>query len=86
MNVAYHAKQLGLRSQMISRIGDDLAGSGLLGLFEQQRVSTRFIQVDPDFSTGTVNVSLTRTERPAMLSCSLQPGILSIPTTPCPIR
>lgn len=58
MNVACHANQLGLRSQMISRIGDDGPGHELLALLNSKGVSTRFIQADPNFSTGTVNVIL----------------------------
>lgn len=58
LNVAFHAQQLGLRSQMISRVGSDGPGRELLSLLDSKGVSTRFIQTDPNFSTGTVNVSL----------------------------
>ncbi len=58
MNVAFHANQLGLRSQMISRIGDDELGRELLAFLDKKGVSTHLVQADHTFPTGTVNVVL----------------------------
>lgn len=58
MNVAFHANQLGMRSHMISRIGNDALGHELLGFLNEKGVSTRLVQVDETFPTGIVNVVL----------------------------
>ncbi len=58
MNVAFHANQLGLRSQMISRVGDDAHGHELLDFLAKKGVSTHLVQTDHTFPTGTVNVVL----------------------------
>lgn len=58
MNVAFHANQLGLASKMISRVGDDPLGSELLDFLNQKGVSTQFVQLDTQFPTGAVNVTL----------------------------
>lgn len=58
MNVAYHANQLGLRSLMVSRIGNDELGHELLDFLDEKGVATRFVQQDDDVPTGVVNVHL----------------------------
>lgn len=58
MNVAYHANQLGLRSLMVSRVGQDALGSELLDFLDDKGVATRFVQQDGAMPTGTVNVRL----------------------------
>lgn len=56
MNVALHLKQLGLNSQMISRVGTDEHGKKLRKFVEGYGLSTRLIQVDADHQTGIVAV------------------------------
>jgi len=58
MNVAFHANQFGLRSLMVSRVGNDELGHGLLDFLDEKGVSTRLVQADETFPTGIVNVVL----------------------------
>lgn len=58
MNVAFHVNQLGMRSKMISSVGDDELGKELIRFLENKGVSTSLIQTDPTFPTGIVNVVL----------------------------
>jgi fructokinase len=58
MNVAFHANNLGLSAQMISRVGDDLLGAELLGFLNEKGISTRHIQFDDTYPTGIVEVTL----------------------------
>jgi fructokinase len=54
MNVAYHLKKLGTNPAMISKIGTDNYGKGLVDLLEANTVATEFLQVDYDHPTGLV--------------------------------
>jgi fructokinase len=54
MNVAYHLKKLGTNPAMISKIGTDNYGKGLVDLLEANTVTTEFLQVDYDHPTGLV--------------------------------
>lgn len=56
MNVALHLKQLGLNSQMISRVGTDEHGKKLREFVEGYGLPTKLIQIDADHQTGTVTV------------------------------
>lgn len=58
MNVAYHANQLGIHSQMISKIGNDDLGKALLNFLNKKGVATNLVQTDYTFPTGIVNVKL----------------------------
>lgn len=58
MNVAYHANQLGIRAQMVSKIGKDELGSSLMDFLSGKGISINLIQTDYTFPTGTVNVAL----------------------------
>lgn len=58
MNVAFHANQLGLQTQMISRVGNDENGRELLAFLNDKGVSVQFVQTDPVYPTGVVNVVL----------------------------
>ena len=58
MNVAYHANNFGLKSKMISRVGNDDLGKELLAFLKEKGVSTDLIQTDHTFQTGVVNVTL----------------------------
>ena len=58
MNVAYHANQLGISAQMISKIGKDDLGTELIDFLNQKGVDTSLVQTDDSLSTGTVNVTL----------------------------
>ena len=58
MNVAFHAKQLGIATQMISKIGKDDLGKDLIDFLSQRNVDTSLIQTDDTYSTGRVKVTL----------------------------
>jgi fructokinase len=58
MNVAFHTHQLGMKSTIISKVGNDQLGGSLTQLLKEKGISTSLIQQDYTFATGTVNVSL----------------------------
>ncbi len=58
MNVAYHLNGLGLKTHIISRVGNDTLGIELLGFLNTKEVPTSFIQIDNGFQTGVVDVIL----------------------------
>ena len=55
MNVAYHLKKLGEQPALISRLGRDDFGKGLVDILIEQGLSTDFIQWDEQHQTGIVN-------------------------------
>lgn len=58
MNVAYHLQTLGFQAGMISKVGNDKLGAELKEFLAEKGVSTRLLQTDMTFPTGTVNVQL----------------------------
>jgi fructokinase len=58
LNVALRLASLGVKAQIISRIGNDKIGKELLEFIKENGVSTNTIQVDETFSTGEVLVQL----------------------------
>lgn len=54
MNVAYHLKKLGTEPMMLSKIGTDDYGKGLVDMLATNHVSTDFLQVDYTHPTGLV--------------------------------
>jgi len=57
MNVALNLKQLGLESQMISKVGDDRPGKELLAYLKDRGVNLDLVAVDSDLPTGKVIVN-----------------------------
>lgn len=57
-NFAYHAAALGDEGVVASRVGDDDLGREALSRLEALRLSTKYVQVDPEHATGTVDVKL----------------------------
>lgn len=57
-NLAAHLTRNGLRSRIITRIGDDDRGRRVLTRMRELHVDTEFVQVDPERPTGTVTVEL----------------------------
>lgn len=53
-NVAYNLDKMGLKVQMISKIGKDQLGNDLLKQIKNWNISTDFIQIDDERPTGTV--------------------------------
>lgn len=58
MNVAYHANALGLKANIISRVGTDDLGVELLNFLVKKGISTALIQHNSTHKTGVVNVTL----------------------------
>lgn len=57
-NLAAHASRCGLRSFLVSRIGNDVRGDRARGEIERRGVDGKFLQVDPERPTGWVGVEL----------------------------
>lgn len=58
LNAAVHLKRFGFNPIMISRVGTDKLGNGLLDFMKNKNIGTEFIQVDSDYPTGVVNVEI----------------------------
>jgi fructokinase len=54
MNVAYHLKKLHYEPQLITRVGHDEWGKGLIQLMERHEISTEHFQMDHELDTGRV--------------------------------
>lgn len=61
MNVAYHLQKMGLRTALISRVGQDARGDELLAVLERAGLSAAFVQKDNSQPTGVVNATLHET-------------------------
>lgn len=59
-NFAFHVQQLGAQARLISRVGNDENGRFLREQLQQNGLATTEIQIDPDASTGTAAVVLTK--------------------------
>ena len=57
-NFAIHAQQLGSKSYVVSRIGENGLGKEMVAVLKRSKVSTKYIQIDKFKGTGTVNVRL----------------------------
>jgi len=58
MNVAYHCLAAGIKSAVVSAIGNDKLGSEILEQVQGKEFSTDYIQICDDRPTGTVSVKL----------------------------
>lgn len=58
MNVAYHLHRLGLKSQLVSSVGKDASGEGLIDFLETLGVETTYVQVNPEQHTSEVQASV----------------------------
>ena len=57
MNVAYHLHQLGENPALLTRVGIDQRGKGLLDILKAKNINTEFIQLDYDTPTGIVHAT-----------------------------
>jgi fructokinase len=57
-NFAYHAAALGADATVVTRVGDDDRGRGVIERFEQMNLRREAVQIDPVRPTGTVAVSV----------------------------
>jgi fructokinase len=58
LNVAFRLSTLGISTQIISRIGNDILGKQVLAFVENNNIGTSAIQIDNTLSTGQVAVVL----------------------------
>ena len=58
MNVAYHLTQMGCTAWLMSSVGDDALGAGLLQRLQDWGVRCDFVGIDANYPTGVVNVSV----------------------------
>jgi fructokinase len=63
-NFAFHARALGARSRVISRVGQDPLGTEILQRLRALGLPTMDIQIDPSAPTGTVSVELSSDGQP----------------------
>jgi len=56
LNVAFRMNSLGLKTTIISSIGNDNNGQDILSFLKNQNIKTDFIQISEGFQTGVVNV------------------------------
>ncbi len=57
-NFAFHAHQLGVRSFIVSSVGDDAPGKEILGKLRELNLSTGYIAIHTGYETGIVQVRL----------------------------
>lgn len=58
LNVALRMNALGVKTTMISRVGADEEGDGIISFVNEQGVSSDAIQVGADYKTGVVHVMI----------------------------
>ena len=58
LNVALRLKALGISTAIISKVGTDSLGERLIEFAKEHGLLTQYIQQDPQFETGKVNVTL----------------------------
>jgi len=58
MNVAYHLQKLGVESKIISRVGQDELGAGLLDFLGSKGLDTQTVQLDDLHDTSAVIASI----------------------------
>ncbi len=56
MNIALHLNEMGHKTALVSKIGNDDAGQKLLEFLKSRNASTEFIQTDAKLETGHVDV------------------------------
>ncbi len=85
-NVAWHASQLGMRATVVSAVGDDEPGRGLVVRLDAMGIDRSHVGVDFDHPTGTADVVLdgqgkstfTTTEGVAWDHIALHAGLLHL--------
>lgn len=58
MNVAFHLRNFGFQTQLISRIGKDALGEELRAFLDSKGIDHSLVQEDPEQPTSTVQVTL----------------------------
>lgn len=60
LNVASRLSSLGVETELLSKVGTDKKGEQIIKFLSDRGVGTLHIGKDPDYSTGVVNVSLSK--------------------------
>ncbi len=63
-NFAYHAQNLGAEGYVVSCVGDDELGTGILMCLEKLGMDPRYISIDKNHPSGTVSVDLDNEGKP----------------------
>lgn len=58
LNVAFRMNSMGVKTNMISRVGADENGKGILSYLNDYEISTDLIQVTNEYKTGAVHVMI----------------------------
>jgi len=58
VNFVFHLKSLGINSYPVSAVGKDKVGRELIQTIQSNSLSTKYIQVNSNFPTGTVQVEI----------------------------
>lgn len=69
MNVALHLKRLGIRSILISSIGNDQKGTDLVTFLKKEGLDTNYIQINEKLPTSEVLVKLNENNHPTFEIC-----------------
>lgn len=64
LNVCLHLHELGEQSLMVSRVGSDRLGDEALARIKRHGISTDYIQVDKEYETGFVRVTIDSEDTP----------------------
>ena len=64
-NFAYQLNSLGISSYPISSIGRDDLGEEIISVLKSNSLSSKYIQLNPNFDTGIVNVKLDENGKPS---------------------
>jgi len=62
LNVAFHLKKLEIDTQFITRLGRDEMGIQILEFIDKLGFDNSLIQIDKNFKTGEVNISLDKSK------------------------
>ncbi len=66
-NFAYYSRGLGQNGIIVSRVGSDPLGKEILDSIEDLNLDSTYIQGDPSYPTGTVDVKLNETGQPGYI-------------------
>lgn len=64
LNVCYHLNQLGIKSEIASKVGNDRLGKEAIRRIKQKGMSSEYIQIDQEAETGFVCVELDENRDP----------------------
>lgn len=63
-NFFYHIHKLTSSAEFISRIGNDENGKSIINFFKKNNISSKYLQLDEEHSTGIVNIKIDKIGNP----------------------